>query len=67
MKVWHCVGQLSPLVHGLLSSDIFSKLLFFFHVVKQQYISSNIIEVKINMVTVSSCTIFCKVMTYVVS
>ena len=30
MKVWQYVGQLSPLVHGLLIfSDIFSKLLFF--------------------------------------
>ena len=30
MKVWHYVGQLSPLVHGLFSScNIFSKLLFF--------------------------------------
>ena len=28
MKVWHYVGQLSPLVHGLIEQWYFSKLLF---------------------------------------
>ena len=43
---------------------IFFLNFYFFHVVKQQYVFSNIIKVKINIVIVLSCTNFCKVVTY---